>query len=288
MKLRLLALAIFVFSIFSYEFTLAQDAANPIMPEYKRKPVFMGPVFGYNRPFHTANIQTFANDDLCPIFETGQDNGFFVGFSYEHFIGDFEVSTSSIIVRVLYNTFPALFEVSGDNKSINVIVGNNEAEIPTIVDHKLEVNYSVFTAEAVYKINPFPGVNLGFTAGPTFDFAIASDQVQSLNLLEPNNAYFRNYPGTNNSFDADGNKYTNNGRTLIPAGTEGDVLNASEFRFGLKLGIQYEIFAGERFYIVPNFNYNLGITNFNSDYDWRVSPFQFGVDIRFSIFGSGN
>jgi hypothetical protein len=34
-------------------------------------------------------------------------------------------------------------------------------------------------------------------------------------------------------------------------------------------------------YVVPNFNYNFGVTSLSADDDWRVSALQFGVDIRF-------
>jgi hypothetical protein len=36
-------------------------------------------------------------------------------------------------------------------------------------------------------------------------------------------------------------------------------------------------------YIVPAVFYNFGVTNLNSDFDWRVNALQIGVDLRFSF-----
>lgn len=287
MKLRLLLLSALLAISFNTP-TMAQGE-NPLMPSFERAPIYIGPVIGFNRSLHSVTLQPFPQsiDDegnlLCNPFENGTDNGFFVGLSWEYLLGDVETSNSSIIVRGLYNTFPSTLEAGGDSfPSLATVEGQNGGQqiINSSTEYINEVNYNVFTIEAMYKLNPFPGLPLGFAVGPTFDFAMVREQNQMMNLVEPNNAYFSNYnPETQTS--TDGNVYTNDGRTMVIR--EGEIDESSAFRFGLKAGVQYEILTSGKLYIVPGLFYNLGITNLSGQEDWRVDALQMGVDFRYAF-----
>lgn len=275
MKLRLLSLAVLCFAALSSFDSFAQDfnIDNPLMPEATRSPIFIGPVFGYNNSMHSVKLKTFAQDPLCPQFESASSSGFYAGFSFEYLLGDVKRSTSSIIARAIYNTLPVSLETPGDVAPSNVIVNGQEAIVNTAVRHLNEVKYDILTFEVCYKYNPIQGYGLGITLGPTFDFALTKQQNQTMDLIQPLNAQFKRDPTTNY-------QYANNDRTIIIK--EGDIPNSSAFRLGIKAGVQYEILLN-RFYVVPAIYYNLGLTNLSSDEDWRVNALQIGLDLRFSL-----
>ncbi|OGU59990.1 MAG: hypothetical protein A2X64_03825 [Ignavibacteria bacterium GWF2_33_9] len=287
MRIYLLTIAILL-SLFSIDTNAQDELENPLMPYQETRPIFIGPVFGYNRSMHSVSLKTFAdegnvNTDPCPTFDNGQSNGFYVGFTYEHILGDYKNSNSSIIARVMYQTMPSYLEIGGDEYPSLVTIVDADGNV---VDEQIvnsstlwtaEVDYSMITFEAVYKINPFEGNNLGFTIGPTFDYALTKNLDQRMKLVTPRNAQFkRPEPGTGYDYL----EYADNDRTIIFFNDE--IPNSSAFRFGMKIGIQYEILMG-RMYVVPGIQYNFGITNLTSEESWRVSPIQAGFDIRFSI-----
>ncbi len=263
------------------------DLEDPLKPFQEERPIFIGPVFGYNRTMHSVSLKSFAdagNENIapCPTFENGQDNGFFFGFTYEHILGDFKNSNSSIIIRAMYQTMPSYLEIIGDRyPSLVSIVDANGTVIGQKLEysstiHTMEVDYSMVTLEAVYKINPFEGMNLGFTIGPSFDYALTKNFTQLFKLKEPLNARFRRAE----NWEQLGIRYENNDRTIVV--NDGEIPDASGLRFALKIGVQYEILMG-RMYFVPGLNYNFGITNLESKQSWRVSALQAAMDIRFSI-----
>lgn len=262
----------------------AQESKNnPLQPDYQRAPVYVGPVFGYNRSLHSVTLSSF-DEAICPRFENGNSNGFYVGISWENMLGDAVNTTSSIIVRALYNTMPASLEVSENPiPSLVTIVDDNGAPIDEkIINsstiHTQEVSYSMITAEIMYKLNPIEGIPLGFSVGPTFDFAMTKTQDQRYSLVQPLEAQFKR---NQQAIDEYGYQYVDNDRTIIIK--EGDIPESNAFRFGLKAGVQFEIITSGRMYIVPALYYNFGITNLSSRENWRVNALQMGVDVRFAL-----
>jgi hypothetical protein len=255
---------------------------DPINPAYERAPIYLGPVFGYNRSMHTVELASF-DEAICPRFQNGNSNGFYLGISYEEMLGDINNSTSSIIARVLYNTMPASLETSEAPipSLVTIVDGNGNPTDETVLKsstlHTQEIKYSMITAEVMYKLNFIPGVPLGITVGPTFDFAMSKTQDQRYNLVQPLEAQFKR----NQAAIDQGYKYVNDDRTIIIK--EGDIPDGSSFRLGIKAGVQYEILMSSRMYVVPSLYYNFGVTNLSSRENWRVNALQMGVDVRFSI-----
>ncbi len=247
------------------------DGDNPLEPKKASIPFFFGPVVGYNRVLHSADISTFDFQTApCPVFQNGSANGYFFGMSFEYLLGNAKDSKSSIIARVLYNSMPASFEVEGDEyPSKALTTAGTDTTIFSSTEHKNEVIYNMITAEAQYKLNLFD-TQFGVIVGPTFDFAMAREQNQTYSLLTPKEAKF---------VRSDDQNYSDDGRTLIVQ--EGEIPNSSALRVGIKFGVQYEILFSGGFYVVPSFNYNFGVTNLSADDDWRVSTLQMGIDIRF-------
>ena len=259
--------------------SFGQGGDTPLGPVKSAVPFYFGPVIGYNRVLHSADITTFNYEAVeCPVFQNGSANGYFFGMSFEYLLGGAKDSKSSIIARVLYNSMPANFEVEGDEYPSAVIdlSDGSQSIVSSSTKHKNEIIYNMITAEAQFKMNLFE-TQFGVVAGPTFDFAMQKDQNQTYSLITPKEARFA--PVSPEEQAAQGIRYSADGRTLIAK--EGEIPNSSAFRFGIKFGVQYEILLAGGFYVVPSFNYNFGVTNLSSDDDWRVSALQLGIDVRF-------
>lgn len=255
--------------------TYAQD--NPLAPQKATIPFYFGPVVGYNRVLHSADLSTFNEEIACPVFQNGSANGYFFGLSFEYLLGGAKNSTQSIIARVLYNSMPASFEVEGDRFPSKAARNNlPDTTVFSSTKHVNEVTYDMISFDVQYKLNLF-GTEFGVIVGPTFDMALTRTQDQTLQLIEPDYAIFiGSLPGQP---VLPGITYRDGGRTLVAK--EGEIPNSNPLRVGIKFGAQYEIILNNGFYIVPNFNYNFGVTNLSADDDWRVSAIQLGIDIRF-------
>lgn len=282
MKLRyLLALFIVLIALPGIRLNAQAEPENPLMPTYVAPPVYIGPVIGYNRSLHSVDLASF-DQAICPRFENGDANGFFVGISFEQHLGkDILSSTSSFIFRLLYNSLPASLDVSENPipSLITVINGTDTSEIieNSSTIHTMDITYNLITAEVMYKINPIPGIPLGFTVGPTFDYAITKKQDQRYKLVQPLEAQFVRNEAL---IIQKGYKYIDNDRTIIIK--EGDIPNSNGFRLGIKAGMQFEILAG-KWVVVPGFFYNFGVTNLSSAENWRVDALQMGVDFRYAL-----
>lgn len=177
MKVRLLTGIIVVFLILLSMKSFSQgDLDDPLRPKEKAKPIYIGPVIGYNKTIHNIDLLTFDDPTkLCLPFEKGGSNGFYAGISFEYLLGDVKSSQSSIIGRVLFNTFPAFMERGQDDYRTLVPDPQDNTKwiwIQTSTKHEAEVTYNLLTAEVCYKLNPVPKVPVGITVGPTFDFPI--------------------------------------------------------------------------------------------------------------------
>ena len=249
---------------------------NPLMPQSKKSAFLIGPTAGVNLVTHAVNLQTFdntfdgydVNNVLCPAFEDGTGIGFWFGLTYEYPIGNPKTSNKSIIGRIVYNYMPGTFEVGGDDYEA---LDNNHNVVMTTTKHDGEVNYSMLSFEAAFKLNISKKIPLGITVGPVFDLLLDKTHTQTYSLIEPNNVQFSTLPGLN---------YSNNNRTVTTF--DGEMEGATSFRIGMKIGIQYEILMGQNMF-VPVIYYNFGITEATSEHKWRVNAIQIGADYRFSI-----
>lgn len=276
MRKYLLTTLLYVMLVAGFSTVVAQtDKDNPLTPFYEAPPTYIGPVIGYNRSMHTVDLKSFQ-ESLCPTFSDGQDNGFYIGFSYESHFGDHATSTQSLIFRVLYNTMPSYLETSEAPILSLVTTPNGDAPIESQVTNKMDVTYSMITGEVMYKLNFSQSAPIGFTIGPTFDFAMTKTYVQTYELLYPDNAQFKRQA----DWEKSGMVYSDNDRKITVK--DGDIDGSSGFRFGIKAGLQYEI-TQPGFVIVPAVYYNFAVTNLSSKQNWRVNALQMGVDIRFAV-----
>lgn len=260
--------------------TGSQAEADPLNPGGNKTAIYFGPVVGYNKSLHTVDLATFATDPLCPFFTNGDGNGFYVGFMYEQMFGAIENSIHSVRLKVIYNTFPAYLEKVG--KEYPSLVSDGQGGYTTVnsaTTHTVDVDYSVFSIEPTYKFiiakvgNENAGINLGVIAGPTFDMVMTSTLTQKFMLTKPDNARF--IENEDYQFE-DASR-----RTMIIY--DGDIEEASSFRFGLKAGLLLEIGLPGPVDLIPIAQYNFGITQLTSKEDWRVDALQIGFDIRYAL-----
>lgn len=262
-----------------------REAATPITPGGTIRRSYIGPVGGLNRSIHSGGFSSRFPEASCPNFNTGSDNGYYLGLSGEYLLGDDKNSNSSIIARVIYDYQPAYFTMPGDDYPSRLPDGST---IRTAVQHTTKAEYRLFQFEAMYKFN-LPGTFLGITAGPQFGIPVSTEQDQRYELVfDPKN------PGI--SFvDSDLGKlvppehwtegfkprFTDVTRTAIQL-YDGTIIHASNFRAAVKLGLQYELLLG-RAVLVPCAYYNIGVTRINPDDAWRMNAIQFGADLRYAF-----
>lgn len=281
MRLSLLKFAVIVLmftGVYSAYSQGGMDAeANPIQPGKTSSAIYLGPIVGYNRSLHSVDLASFADDPLCPFFTNGSANGFFVGFFYEQFFGQKKNSKHSLKIAVLYNTLPASLTKEGDEyPSLVKKPDGTYTTINSATSHSVEVKYSLATLELMYKFNAFGGLVL--TVGPTFDIPLTKTFTQKYQIIKPDNVQFQRDPEA----DKKGYRYEDNDRTIIVK--DGDIPDASGFRFAIKSGVQYEIeLEGLKLAVIPGVFYNFGITKLTSKEDWKVDALQFGIEFRFAL-----
>lgn len=272
--------AILIFTtLFTFNSVRAQDD-DPLAPKMERSPIYLGPTFGLNRSLHSVDLQPASRlpggtQAGCEPFTNGAAMGFWVGGTFEYFIGEAAKSKSSIIARIMYSTMPASMEVFNSDNYPSIVTNPSNGtttEVNSFTRFNNEVVYNLVSLDIQYKLNLFEST-FGVIIGPTFDMGLTRTQDVTMNLVEPLNGQFKRDESL-------GLQYENFDRTIVLE--RGDVPQSSAFRFGIRAGVQYEINM-EGFYIVPNFNYNFGVTNLTPENDWRVSALQFGVDVRFAL-----
>lgn len=275
MKLRLLSIVLLL-ALLSSGYVFAQGKGDsPIEQEGKIIIVPIGPTFGYNKSLHSVTLKTFAQDNLCPSFENGNDNGFFAGLTYEYLFGAAESSSSSLIFKLMYSSLPASFETAGNELPSRVIVNGKEEIITSTTKNTNKVVYDLMSFNVFYKFNFIEGKGLGLIAGPTIDFAMTKTQDQRMDLIKPLEAQFIR----SDDYLAKGYKYLNNDRSIVIK--DGEIPNSNAFRLGIAVGAQYE-YSIKNMYVVPFVLYNYGVTKLSSDEDWNVSSLSIGVDVRFT------
>ncbi len=261
---------------------------NPLMPSTERTVFYIGPVLGYNSVDHTISTNFGAMDGggdiLCPAYEGGSANGFYIGLSGEYLLGGAKNSTSSVIFRILFNTMPSELSIEPNDAegsgALNTLVtlrdntGNTrDSIVASEISMYNTVSYNLLTFEAVYKLN-IGDTPFGIVAGPVFDLAITSTHNEIMEIKN-SDLVFKELDA---EALANGYKLTDGGKKYVF--TDGDIEGAAALRVALKIGAQYEFLFG-KMYVVPSVYYNYGLTSLSGD--WGVNAFQVGFDIRWAL-----
>lgn len=220
----------------------------------------------------TSSIGIIAGYNPFPKFTTSSKPGFYAGLSFEkQFEEENANSTSSIIIRGMYESMSAFFEVPGESYPSRL---PNGTEVNQKTRHTTNIRYSMATIEAVYKLNPF-GSKFGFTVGPSLSLPLSTSIEQRFELLEPNDVRIDIDP----SIPAD--RYLDSNRTIITS-PEGPIKELNPFRIALKFGVHYELIVA-RTVIVPHIGYNYGLTTTSKVDGVRINAIQAGVEVRFAL-----
>jgi len=98
----------------------------------------------------------------------------------------------------MYQTMPSYKEVGGRRypQVVDIIDPNTGLSIgqQTVYSTLLntdQISYSMVTLDVVYKINPFEGMTLGFTIGPTFDYILTKTWANGFYLLNQEMTQFQ-------------------------------------------------------------------------------------------------
>jgi hypothetical protein len=246
---------------------LAPRLANPLDPPAYQSQVLVGPVVGGNRNYHTGGFRTI-DEPGCPTFDQGSGWGYLAGISAEYLPN--LRSTWSVIPRVTYEERPGTFVQHLPDVKV-APVGTGEP-IDQSVDVASAVMYRMVAAELMYKREFAQLLNVRFAveAGPVGAVVLSGRNIQTENLVDPENARFINPRGLPTEAD---------GRKLVLY--NGDIPGRSGFRLSLKAGIQAEIpLFRNGWYMTPGIYYDYGVTDVTSSENWKLNSMLFSVDLR--------
>lgn len=220
----------------------------------------------------TSSIGIIAGYNRSPNFTTSSKPGFYTGVSYEKpFEEETGNSTSSIIIRGMYESMSAFFEVPGSSYPSRLPSG-------TVVDfktrHTTDIEYNMATVEVMYKLNLFDS-KFGFTIGPSVSIPVNATIEKRFDIIEPENAKFEKDP----SIPIE--RYVNDDRTIITS-PRSEITELHPFRFALKFGVHYELLF-TRTLVVPHIGYNYGLTTTSNVDGVRLNALQAGLEVRFSL-----
>ncbi len=256
-------------------------AATPLAPAAAPPRIYVGPIGGFNQNFHSGGFRSFKGDPACPVFEAASATGFFVGGSFEYLLGNPSEATSSILLRLTYDSRPVTFAVREEGTATLPVIDTTRAEIVDVTtEHHAEINYSLLSLDALYKIMISRDIPVGVAVGPTVNFVIVGTAKQTYEIVSPNNAQFDTTRKTNSVI-----RYEDNAQVMVFV--DGDIPNRSSFRFGIKAGLFFELnlrkFLFAPALVVPGIWFDAGLTKITTVENWRVNAFQAGVDIRWAL-----
>ena len=253
-SLSLIILTIAILFLFATDIHLQANIFSKESPSR----LSVGPTFGYNIVGHKFSIPTYFNDETCScLFNSAEGSGLNAGISFGYLLGDVNTTRYSLVFRLSYNDFSATAKKKEDPYPIIDINGQT---LVSISESTLGIDYKALSIDVMFQFKPIKQIGLGLIIGPSCDYLIAKNIISDLNLIKPVNAKFseksiEHIPGA---------KLKNNNSTI--EFYNGDIEDASSLRFGLKVGVQYDLIISNSIYIVPYFAYNYGITKVTSKY----------------------
>jgi len=232
-------------------------------------------------PVHSGGFRSFKGDPACPVFEAASATGFFIGGSLEYLLGKPSEATSSVLLRLAYDARPVSFAVREEGTSTLPVIDTTRVEIVDVTtEHRAEINYTLLSLDALYKIMISRDIPVGVAVGPTANFVLVGTAKQTYEIVSPNNAQF----DTTRKTDAVV-RYEDNAQVMVFV--DGDIPNGSSFRFGIKAGLFFELSLRKLLFapalVVPSIWFDAGLTKVTTVENWRVNVFQAGVDIRWAL-----
>lgn len=219
---------------------------------------------GLNLNFHTANFQSFNGvPSCCQGFENGSGIGLVAGLFYNiPFSEDIDLS-----LRAKFS------QLGGQLSRIeNILLSDpNGNSIEGQFEHSFDASLSSIGLEPLieFKLNNEFRIRGGFRVGFL--------QQTSLNrhderILSPNTGTF---------VDEDGNQ------TRIRNEYSGDIPDASSIEAAVVAGLSYDLPLNESYtlFLVPQIDFNVGLTSFVPDFSWQSNTINAGIGVRYAPRG---
>lgn len=252
------------------------DLADPLNPGGQPPRIFIGPIIGLNQNFHSGGFEVVGDQSNdCPVFESGDASGIYIGLSGELRLGeDPATSNSSLLARVMYDTRGANFEKTDTPYPFRDEDGTvRDAN----VNHISEITYNLMTVDIMYKLL-FGESSLGIQVGPSVNVVSTLSNYQIMRMTDPSLKFDQSLEDEYPFID---------GGNAILLNDGGEFADAATLRFSLKAGLIYEVqlkhFLFAPALMVPHVMYDLALTSVVTGSEWSVSSLQTGVDIRWAF-----
>jgi hypothetical protein len=246
----------------------SDEQSSPIEFKAPRAKFLAGPRLAINRNFHTGGFRTIKESN-CPIFSSGSGWGYAGGLTAEYIAG----RNWSIIPAISYESRPGSFKQSLPN--VQVLLDGEILPVEQTIDAASDITYQIVSAEVLYKqefLQLGKSIRLSAAAGPAASVVIGGQITQVQDLIEPQNARFRNTSGV----------YPNerNGRRQVFAKND-EIDQRSSTRFSLKGGLQAEVgLFNNAIIMYPGAFYDYGLTKVTSAENWNLNSLVFQIDFR--------
>ncbi len=238
--------------------------STPISPASDIFNLRVGFVSGYLYAFHTGTIPSHADGIECPTFTNGSDNGFYVGGATELFLGSPVNTETTISLRSMYESLPAVFSTTPD-KLASRSTGIDQDIIESSAVQTNTIRLSSISFEALFNLYTFDGA-VGLSLGPTFNVYTGSEAVQRITLLTENARF-------ENPLNYETEDY---GSTLVL--DRGTIEDLQVFSPGFKFNISANVNIG-RVTFHPHAGFQYRFNSVARDHDWHVSALNIGLAI---------
>ncbi|MBS1536789.1 MAG: OmpA family protein [Bacteroidetes bacterium] len=202
---------------------------------------------------HTADFRAFPGvPNCCPKFQTGSGSGLSFGVLYE-------IPFS----RQWFMSLRAGYE----NYSANLLTRESEllaGGIQGQFEHRIATQLASVGAESWLGYELFPQFN--FQIGVRGGVVVQKNYSQIEVIVEP----------TDNGVFSNGKSFRNDTSGIIP--------NANTIALNLLSGISYSLplNSSKTLFLVPEFQFSLGLLPIISGYDWQARGIHFGIALKYA------
>lgn len=225
--------------------------------------------------------------DVKKFMDNFIQGGYFAGIVLEYPLG---LGLGSSIVSKLYcNNFSYSYLNNGESYISIVDDGKGGSKaVNTETFWGWRGNYSLMSLDILPKIK-IPFIDLGLFAGLSFSYLINSNYNEKYMISEPD--YIQFY--VNDEYIKQGYRYTDNNRTMILK--EGEIPYKNNFRYSIKAGLNYDLLLS-KYTISPFVTIDLPLNSvvngvnqgctpeinaIRTGYHWKITYFQFGIDLKY-------
>ncbi|MFH1052249.1 MAG: hypothetical protein V1779_15120 [bacterium] len=190
------------------------------------------------------------------------------GIGYSLFIGGEYITGNKILglpysidLLFSYNNFSAKYAI--EEKLANIITGNNYIE--AFSEHSLDAKIYSFLLEPGINLFAFKEIPLNIRLGFKIGVLTGLTFVQEERILSP-----------------DWITYKETG-TKLKYHYEGNIPDVSKMYSAISLGLRYEAIKSGAYSISPVINFNYGLSNVISGFDWKIASIQGGLSLGYNI-----